>query len=51
MPTRSVLDEDKVKEAVATLMRAPGLMVREAMILAKLTKDEANTKSMQQKVT
>ncbi len=39
-----------MKHAVATLMRAPGLTVREAMILAKFTDDEANTKSMQRKV-
>ena len=39
-----------MKHAVATLMRAPGITVREAMILAKFTDDEANTKSMQRKV-
>jgi len=37
MPRTCNIDEDKVKHAVATLMRAPGLTVREAMILAKFT--------------
>jgi hypothetical protein len=50
MPQTSILDEDKVKEAVATLIRAPELTVREAMILEKFTEAEANTKSMQRKV-
>ncbi len=39
-----------MKHAVATLMRAPGITVREVMILAKFTDDEANTKLMQRKV-
>ena len=50
MPRTCNINEDKVKHAVATLMRAPGITVREAMILAKFTDDEANTKSMQRKV-
>ena len=50
MPRTSILDEDKVKAAVAILTRAKGLTDREAMILAKFTKAEANTKSMQRKV-
>jgi hypothetical protein len=50
MPRTSILDEDKVKAAVAILTRAKGLTVREAMILAKFTEAEASTKSMQWKV-
>jgi len=50
MPQTCNIDEDKVKHAVATLMWAPGITVHEAMILAKFTDDEANTKTMQRKV-
>ncbi len=39
-----------MKEAVNILLWAPQLTVWEAMILADFTKDEANAKSMQQKV-
>ncbi len=46
----SIVDQEKVKEAVSILLRAPQLTVQEAMILADFTKDEANTKSMQRKV-
>jgi hypothetical protein len=47
----SLVDSDKAKAAVSVLIRAPGITVREAMILAKFTKEEANTKSMQRKVS
>jgi hypothetical protein len=46
----SIVDEEKAKEAVGILLWAPHLNVWEAMILEDFTKDEANTKSMQQKV-
>ena len=51
MPRTSIVDSDKAKAAVSVLIRAPGITVREAMILAKFTEEEANTKSMQQKVS
>ena len=50
MPQTCNIKENKVKHAVAALMRAPGITVHEAMILAKFTDDEANTKTMQRKV-
>jgi hypothetical protein len=49
MPRTSIVDQEKAKEAVSILLRAPQLTVQEAMILADFTKDEANTKSMQGK--
>jgi len=51
MPRTSLVDSDKAKAAVSVLIRAPGITVREAMILAKFTEEEANTKSMQRKVS
>ena len=51
MPRTSIVDSDKAKAAVSVLIRAPGITVREAMILAKFTEEEANTKSMQRKVS
>ena len=51
MPRTSIVDSDKAKAAVSVLIRAPGITVREAMILAKFTDEEANTKSMQRKVS
>jgi len=42
---------DKEKAAVGPLIRVPGVTVREAMILAKFTKEEASTKLMQQMVS
>jgi len=51
MPRTSIVDFDKAKAAVSILIRAPGITVREAMILAKFTEEEANTKSMQRKVS
>jgi hypothetical protein len=50
MPRTSIVDQEKAKEAVSILLRAPQLTVQEAMILADFNKDEANTKSMQRKV-
>ncbi len=50
MPRTSIVDEEKAKKAVSILLWAPQLTVREAMILADFTKDEANTKSMQRKL-
>jgi hypothetical protein len=50
MPRTSIVDQEKAKEAVIILLRAPQLTVQEATILADFTKDEANTKSMQWKV-
>ncbi len=50
MPPTSLVDPEKAKAAASVLIWAPQLTVREAMILAKFTKEEANTKSMQQKV-
>jgi hypothetical protein len=50
MPQTSIVDQEKVKETVSILLRAPQLTVQEAMILADFTKDEANTKLMQRKV-
>ncbi len=47
MPRTSIVDEEKAKEAVSILLRAPQLTVREAMNLADFTKDEA---LMQRKV-
>ncbi len=40
-----------MKAAVSVIIWAPQLTVREAMILAKFTEKEANTKSMQRKVS
>ena len=51
MPRTSLVDPDKAKAAVCILIQAPGFTVREAMILAKFTEEEANTKSMQRKVS
>ena len=51
MPQTSLVDSDKAKAAFSVLIRAPGITVREAMILAKLTVEEANNKSMQRKVS
>ena len=51
MPRTSIVDSDKAKAAVSVLIRAPGITVREAMILEKFTNEEANTKSMQRKVS
>ena len=50
MPPTSLVDPEKAKAAASVLIRAPQLTVREAMILAKFTEEEANTKSMQRKV-
>jgi hypothetical protein len=49
MPPTSLVDPDKAKAAFRILIRAPGVTVREAMILAKFTEEEASTKSMQNK--
>ena len=46
MPRTSIVDEEKAKEAVSILLRAPQLTVWEAMILEDFTKDEAKTKLM-----
>jgi hypothetical protein len=51
MPRTSLVDSDKAKAAVSVLIWAPGITVREAMILAKFTEEEANNKSMQRKVS
>ncbi len=51
MPRTSLVDPEKAKIAVSILIRAPGLTVCEAMILAKFTEEEAKTKSMQRKVS
>jgi len=51
MPRTSLVDPDKAKAAVRILIRVPGVTVREAMILAKFTEEEANTKSIQRKVS
>ena len=51
MPRTSLVDTKKAKAAVSILIPAPGLTVREAMILAKFTEEEAKTKSMQRKVS
>ncbi len=51
MPPTSLVDPEKAKATVSVLIWAPQLTVREAMILARFTKEEANTKSMQQKVS
>ncbi len=51
MPRTSLVDSDKVKATVSVLIRAPGITVLEAMILAKFTEEEVNNKSMQRKVS
>ncbi len=51
MPQTSLVDSDKAKAEVSVLIRVPGITVREAMILAKFTEEEANTKSMQLEVS
>jgi hypothetical protein len=51
MPRTSLVDSDKAKAAVSILIRAPGITVREVMILVKFTEEEANNKSMQRKVS
>jgi hypothetical protein len=50
MSGTSSADADKMATAVSILNRAPQLFVREAMILAKFTESEANSKSKQRKV-
>jgi hypothetical protein len=50
MPPTSLADPEKAKAAISVLIQAPQPPLREAMILAKFTKEEANTKSMQRKV-
>ena len=50
MPPTSLADPEKAKAAASVLIWAPQLTVREAMILAKSTEEEANTKPMQRKV-
>jgi hypothetical protein len=50
MPPTSLVHPEKAKAAASVLIRVPQLTVREAMILAEFTKEEANTKSMQRKV-
>ncbi len=50
MPPTSLVDQEKAKAAASALIRAPQLTVCEAMILAKFTEEEANTKFMQRKV-
>jgi hypothetical protein len=50
MPPTSLVNPKKTKAAASVLIRAPQLTVHEAMILAKFTKEEANTKLMQRKV-
>jgi hypothetical protein len=51
MPRTSLVDLQKAKAAVSILIRAPGITVREAMILAKFSEEEASSKSMQWKVS
>jgi hypothetical protein len=51
MPPTSLVDPEKAKATVSLPIRAPQLTVCEAMILAEFTKEEANTKSMQWKVS
>ena len=51
MPRTSLADPDNAKAAGRILIWAPGVTVHEAMILAKFTEEEANTKSMQRKVS
>jgi hypothetical protein len=50
MPPTSLVDPEKAKATASVLIREPQLTVREAMILDEFTKEEANTKLMQQKV-
>jgi hypothetical protein len=51
MPPTSLVDPEKAKATVSVLIWVPHLTVREAMILAKFTKEEANTKLMQRTVS
>jgi hypothetical protein len=51
MPRTSLVDSDKAKAAVSVLIWAPGITVREAMILVKFTEEEANTNRDLQKKT
>ena len=51
MPQTSLVNSDKAKAAVCVLVWAPVITVCEAMILAKFTNEEANTKTMQWKVS
>ena len=51
MPQTSLVGLGKAKAAVSILIRAPGITVCEAMILAKFTEEEASTKLMQRKVS
>ena len=51
MPRTSLVDPIKAKAAVSVLIRASGITVREAMILAKFSEEEAGCKSMQRKVS
>ena len=46
MPRTSLVNPDKAKAAVRILIRAPGVTVCEAMILAKFTEEKASTRSM-----
>ena len=51
MPRTSLVNSDKAKAAVCVLVWAPVITVCGAMILAKFTNEEANTKTMQWKVS
>jgi hypothetical protein len=51
MPRTSLVDPQKAKAAVSILIRAPGVTIQEAMILAKFTEEEAGRKLMQRKVS
>ena len=51
MPRTSLVNPDEAKAAVRILIRAPGVTICEAMILAKFTEEEASTKSIQRKVS
>ena len=50
MPRTSLVHQTKLEVAVSILIRAPNLTVREAMLAAQFTPEEANSKIMQQKV-
>lgn len=50
MPRTSVVNQDMAQKAASIMIRAPMLTVREAMQTAGFSKEEASTKSMQQKV-
>lgn len=50
MGPKSLVNQEQVNKAVSILLRAPTLTVREAMLAAEFTTQEADNKAIQRKV-